>query len=156
MKQRIIIITLICLLIVVLLLLCKSCGNQPEDAEGLQIDPAAQSWQGNQDLHRASSGKEIAIPGFTRLSFLADTTAQKVNFFNPQENDVLFVFFLYVDDALLWQSGYCPPGNGYYNIQLSEVLKNGEYNAILKIECYKEDGTQCNGASIPFILTVED
>lgn len=155
MKKKIWIVLLICLLIVLLLLLCKSCG-QPEDDSTLPIDGDAQSWQGNQDLHRGKAGKEIAIPGFSSLAFIADQTDQKVNFFNPAENDCLFVFSLFVDDTLLWQSGYCPPGNGYYNIQLSEPLRNGKYSGILKIECYRQNGEQLNGARIPFDLTVED
>ena len=155
MKQKKIILTVICLLIV-LIMMCRSCADKPEDSRLLAIDPAAQSWQGNQNLHRPSSGKEIAIPGFTHLSFLADSTEQKVNFFNPNENDCYFVFSLYVADNLLWRSGYCPPGNGYYSIELTESLQCGKYNAALKIECYQEDGKQLNGASIPFTLSVED
>lgn len=155
MKKKIWIILLIGLLIVLLLLLCKSCG-QPEDDSTLPIDGDAQSWQGNQDLHRGKAGKEIAIPGFSSLVFIADQIDQKVNFFNPAENDCLFVFRLFVDDALMWESGYCPPGNGYYNIQLSEPLRNGKYSGILKIECYRQNGDQLNGARIPFDLTVED
>lgn len=157
MKQKIIISILILLLIVLLVLLCKSCQTPPQTADSaLEVDPAAQSWQGYQQTYRASSGKGIAIPGFQKLTFLADSTAQSVNFYNPQTNDCLFVFLLYADDALLWQSGYCPPGNGYYNIEISEPLRNGEYNGILEIQCFRPSGEQLNGARVEFDLIVEE
>lgn len=148
-------IVLLFILLVVLILLLSRC-NQSEINGTLPIDSNAQVWEGNQNLHKPSDTKEIAIPGFTHLSFLADSIEQQVNFYNPANNDCLFVFSLYVDNTLLWRSGYCPAGNGYYSIQLLESLQRGHYNAVLKIECYRENGEQLNGARIPFDLTVEE
>lgn len=63
---------------------------------------------------------------------------------------------LYINDIAYWQSGYCPAGNGYYDIELSQPLEKGEYTGFLKIQVFKPDGTEVNGAKVKFDLLVKD
>ena len=90
------------------------------------------------------------------MVFIADQTTQKVNFYNPEINDCLFLMSLYVDEELLWQSGYVKPGDGYYEIELSRALPEGENfkNGCLRIQCYKLDGTTLNSARVSFKLMI--
>lgn len=63
---------------------------------------------------------------------------------------------MYVNDEVLWQSGYCVAGNGYYNIDIAKPLATGDYSAYLKIECFKDDGTPLNSAKVEFDLKVQE
>ena len=88
--------------------------------------------------------------------FISNQTSQKVNFYNPSENDCLFKLTLYADDKQLWESGYIQPSDGYYDIEISDPLDNGEYEGKLIYQCCKEDGTQLNSAVVSFKLTVKE
>lgn len=120
----------------------------------LKLDESAVVWDGNQNLRIPHEKGGIAIPGFDTLTFTANTTAQRVNFYNPEENSCLFLMTLYVGDAQYWQSGYVEPGKGYYDIELSESLSAGEYDAALLVQCYQQSGEALNSARIEFDLTV--
>lgn len=159
MKKNRLIMCIIALLILALFLcvISRSCNSsEPEDA--LSMDSDAVNWNGHQELQQNSSeSKGIHIPGFSSLVFTANQTTQSVNFFNPEENgDRLFLMTLYVDDELLWESGYCPAGQGYYTIELSEPLMAGAYSGYLRIRCFTPQGAELNGARINFDLTVQE
>lgn len=147
--------------VVIALLLClllKTCGSSTEPTPTLPIDGNAIQWQGNQDLQQVTpEQKGTHIAGFKSLVFTANQTTQQVNFVNPAENvDKLFLMTLFVDDKQLWQSGYCPAGQGYYTIELSEPLKVGSYTGYLEIKVYRTSGEQLNGANVQFDLTVQE
>lgn len=122
----------------------------------LLSDENAEEWNGNQNLPNGekSETKTIKIPGFDSLAFTAGQKVQKVNFFNPEENDCLFRMTLFVDDKQYWQSGYVEPGKGYYDITLDDTLESGDYNAYLLIECFKDDSTALNNAKVEFEMKV--
>lgn len=122
----------------------------------LPIDNNAEEWNGDQKLPSGakSDDKTIKIPGISSLVFIEDQKGQKVNFYNPKENDCLFRMTLYIEDKQYWQSGYIDPGKGYYDITLDAMLKSGDYNGALLIECYKEEGTALNSAKVEFNLKV--
>lgn len=157
-KRKRIYIFLIILLLLLLLgaiiyILCNQANSSPE----LPTDENAVVWEGEQKVPRLPNGqKGIAIPGFDTLVFSANQTHQKVNFFNPDNNDCLFLMTLYADGKQLWKSGYCKPGMGYYDIEISEPLKAGKYSAYLKVQCFKEDGTALNGAKVEFDITAQE
>lgn len=99
----------------------------------------------------------IAIPGLESLVFVADQKEQKVNFFNPAENEgILIALSLVVDDAVLWQSGNIEAGKGYYDIELSEPLKAGTYDAYLVYDCFTSEGIKLNSAQVKFTLYVQE
>lgn len=125
----------------------------------LPVDENAEDWNGDQRLQNGSGkdSKTIKIPGFDSLTFLANQKEQKVNFKNPEENSCLFRMTLLINDKQYWQSPGCvEPGKGYYEIELDEPLKSGDYDGALFVECFKEDGTVLNSAKVKFnIMVVE-
>ena len=127
-----------------------------EDKPLLPIDELAKKWKGNQDLSSSGENKEIDVPGFKTLVFKANQTSQKVNFYNPSENDCLFKLTLYADDKQLWESGYIQPNDGYYDIEINNSLDVGEYTGKLLYQCYKDDGTQLNSAVATFKMIVKE
>lgn len=151
--MAIIILLLLLLIGAIIYIFC----NQHDSLPTLPTDENAVTWEGEQKTPRLQNGqKGIAISGFDTLVFSANQTHQKVNFYNPSENDCLFRMTLYVNDEALWQSGYCASGNGYYDIDITEPLAAGDYSAHLKIECFKVDGTPLNGAKVEFNLKVQE
>ena len=106
--------------------------------------------------YRGGENQEIDVPGFKTLVFRANQTSQKVNFYNPEENECLFKLKLYANDKQLWESGYIQPSDGYYDIEISDPLDVGEYDGKLIYQCYKDDGTQLNSAVVTFKLIVKE
>lgn len=158
-KEKIFIILLALLLIIaisiVIYLLCSNSSTSPDLS--LPTDNNAVQWEGNQSLNNPNNnGKGIAIPGINSLVFRSGQTLQKVNFYNPSENNCLFLMTLYIDDNIYWQSGFVEPGKGFYTIDLLQVVDVGEYQGALKIQCYKPDGTTLNSAKVTFDLIVEE
>lgn len=155
-KKKIVIVILILLLLAIgISTIVFKRSNNP--ALSLLPDENASSWQGKQELDKPKTEiKQIAIPGFDSLVFISGQTMQRVNFYNPKENDCLIVFSLHIDDKELWRSGYVEPEKGYYSIELNEPLETGTYKASLLHECYKPDGTPLNSANIDFTLIVQE
>lgn len=154
MKKRYVIVILVILLFTILQAVCMWRNAKP--IERIQPDSNASDWNGEHELDkRKTEVRQIAIPGIDSLFFKADQKEQKVNFYNPKSNECLMVFVLYVDDRVMWRSGYCKPDSGYYTIELNEPLKEGEYDANLMHECYREDGATLNSANVKFKLYVQ-
>lgn len=121
-------------------------------------DELAEKWKGDQELSQGGESIDVEIPGFTKLVFTADKTEQKVNFYNPDsnaENEFLLQFTLFADDKQIWQSGYCEPGRGYYDISLDKTLSKGEYEGILLAQVFTKEGKALNAAQIEHKIIVE-
>lgn len=153
-KSFLIILLFVILLLIAFIFLFNRQGKT--DNLLLPIDKLAEKWKGDQDLPTNGENKEIDIPGFKTLVFYTNQTSQKVNFYNPKENDCLFKLTLYADDKQLWESGYIQPNDGYYDIEISDSLNVGEYTGKLLYQCYKDDGTQLNSAVVTFKLIVKE
>jgi len=156
-KKNIIIILLILLLIFLVSTIIFLLKSEKNSESFLPTDKKASEWSGKQQLDSpyTNTGK-IAVPGFDSLVFVTDRKEQKVNFYNPSENQCLFLMTLYVDNKEYWKSGYVKPGDGYYNITLNNPLSIGIYDAYLNIQCFKEDGKALNSANVDFKLTVQE
>lgn len=150
MKKKILLPTIIVLLL---------CGifyifffGRSDDKVILLSDNNAEEWEGNQQLMTGikSETKSIRIPGFESLAFYAGQKTQKVNFFNPEENECLFKMSLLIDQQTYWQSEFVEPGKGFYEIELKEALKAGDYAGSLLIECYDKEGKALNNARVEF------
>lgn len=158
MKNKRLLYIILPIVIFALLWCFRSCGNA-DTLPDIQLDGNAIDWYGNQQLQQPTQDiKGYAVTGFKSLVFTADETTQKVNFVNPECNtEYLFKMSLIVDDRILWESsGYCPAGQGYYNIDLSEPLPVGSYTGYLRIEVITTEGRQCNGAKVEFNLIVQE
>ena len=158
-KRKLLIILLLLLLVIICAVIALWHRRKPRSSDAnpnLETDSNADEWDGEQPLNsRKQDVKNIAIPGIQSLVFDVNNSKQKVNFYNPEENDCLIQFTLVVDDKELWQSGYCSPGKGYYEIELSEPLEVGEYQAHLHYGCFRENGEALNSANMQFTLYVQ-
>lgn len=148
--------TILQILLIILLIIAMFVGirftvNNKDDV--LTNDENAVGWNGEQSLPKPTIGNlpAIEIPGFNKLVLIANTTKQKVNFYNPKGNDCYFQMNLYVNDEPLWQSGNVPPGSGYYEIELTKPLKEiGTVSGYLEIRCFRRDCTELNSATVKF------
>lgn len=133
--------------------------SRPSDLDSpLNLDLSAVTWDGTRNTRpkQASTGS-VCIPGFDSLTFIAGTTMQEVNFYNPQENgDRLFKFTLFVEEEEIWGSEYVPAGSGFYEIDILRTYTPGEYTGFLRVQVFRPDGTEVNGARVEFILYVTE
>ena len=114
-----------------------------------------QKWRGKQVIEQTQDQvKQISIPGIDKMTFTANDTEQRVNIYNPETNDCTIVFSLYIDEELLWRSGKCVPGYGFYDITLAHGLEAGNYQGVLLYEC-ERDGKQLNSAKVNVEITVK-
>lgn len=140
------------LIIIALLLILLAMGRL--NSEGTDLNSSGTKWTGKQELEQISSDeKSIAIPGQSEIYFNAGKTCQKVNIYNPEENDCSMIFTLIADGEEIWKSGECFPGYGYYTIDIERPLETGTYDAILVHECFR-DSIQLNTANINLKLIV--
>ncbi len=156
-KRKYIVLGVIILLLCGLILLLRYCNTDTtpySPSDGLQVDEGAVDWEGNKGPSQGQGSGGIAIPGFDKLIFTADQIKQQVNFHNPATNDCLFLMTLYVENEEYWQSGYVEAGKGYYNIELYKPISAGEYDAELRIQCFRSTGVELNSARVTFDLTV--
>lgn len=139
--------------IIALLLILIATGRLNE-SDTTVPESSGTKWTGKQELEQATGEqKSIAIPGQSEMYFNAGQIHQRVNIYNPEENDCSMIFTLEVDGEAIWKSGECYPGFGFYEIDLSRSLEAGQYSANLVHECYR-DGTQLNTANVSFSLIV--
>lgn len=154
-KRRIYLLIILVLLLLLIGAVIYIFTMQTDKPPQLQQDENAVVYDGDKSTYHLPNGqKGIGIPGIESLVFQKGTTIQQVNFFNPDGNDCLFLMTLLVDGEEYWRSGYCNPGTGYYEIELTKSISEGDYSGTLKVECYREDGTELNGANVEFKLYV--
>lgn len=114
-------------------------------------------WDGNNiTVARDKNEKYIAIPCFTDLSFHANQTAQKVNIYNPEENECIMDFSIVLSDGtVIWESGDTYPGYGFHDIE-SKPLSSGTYEARIITRCFTIDKkSELNGSSFKFKINVK-
>lgn len=123
-----------------------------EDSEN---NSTAVKWNGKQETEKVRTEVHyIEIPGITGMVFKANETFQRVNIHNPETNDCQMVFTLIINNKEYWKSGKCNPGYGYYELELSEQLEAGIYNASLLYECFR-NGNALNSAIMNVTITVQ-
>jgi len=148
-----IIIIIVCLLIIdgamFWLLGLGKKGNK-----SIQADGNSSTWEGSQRIDFGLSMDMISIAGMSEIILKADQIEQRVNFHNPNENTCYIIFNLVLDGEVIWRSGYCPPGHGYYNITLNKPIPKGEYDADVLHECFTGEGKKLNSAKIHTKLKV--
>lgn len=148
-----IIIIIICLLIVDVSMFWL-LGLGKKGNKSIQADGNSSAWEGSQKIDSGLTMDMISIAGMSEIILRADQIDQKVNFHNPEENTCYIVFNLVLDGDVIWQSGYCPPGCGYYSITLNKPVQKGEYDADVLHECFTGDGEKLNSAKIHTKLKV--
>ena len=77
--------------------------------------------------------------------------------YNPEENDCLFAFFLYLDEETepLYTSDYVEPGMAIREVELDRGLSAGNYTLYIRIATLDPvEMTARNGASVKTSLIV--
>lgn len=147
-------ISLISLAITILSLIVV-CLNKCSD--GKSSVPSGIRWDGNNiTVSRDVDKKYIAIPCFADLSFRANQTAQRVNIYNPEENECIMDFSIVLSDgAVIWETDNTLPGYGFHDIELTKPLSSGVYEARLITRCFTMDNkSELNGSSFKFKIKV--
>lgn len=114
----------------------------------LGLDPNATAEQ--QQKEQVEEADSIAIPGFDKFVFQAESVEQDVTFENPEQNDVYFIVSLSIDDAPVYESKLIEPGKGVYSIELPAEYAEGEYAGKLTYETRSMNNPdeKKNGAAI--------
>lgn len=143
-------ITMVTLLLTIAFALTYSLLSENKNLMG--VDSSAVNWNGKRKAESKGNNDSIAIPGFSKLMFIANKRTQQVNFFNPEANDCYFKLTLLTENGeTLWTSDLIEPGKGLYSIELLQELPEGQHeNAVLKYECFTldEDQSPLNGSEI--------
>lgn len=146
-----VLIVLVAALLWACLCIQESISNTPPISNGIK-------WNGsNITVNHDKNEKYIAIPCFTDLTFRANQTAQKVNIYNPEENECIMDFSIVLSDGtVIWESDNTFPGYGFHDIELTKPLSSGTYEARFTTRCFTIDKkSELNGNSFKFKINVE-
>lgn len=146
-RKRVIILIIAVLVILLAFGLFRSC-NDEVTPNSKQDTPKTSTLD---FVSADSNNNSIIIPAMNGLTFKAAEINQSVDFYNPAENNCVFVMGLYLSDStLLWKSDYIQPSENISEITIAQPLKKGLYkNCLLVYECYSLDGkTKLNGSEI--------
>lgn len=140
--------------------LVHSCQNNKPLTEsgGLILDEDAQPYDPSADLV-ADNVNGIAIPGYGDIYFPADETTVQLTLYNPEKNNCLFRFELYIDDNTepIASTDLIEAGKAVESITLSHPLQAGEYTLGIKVLPYTvENYTALNNALVRAKLYVID
>lgn len=114
-------------------------------------------WDGNSiTVNRDKPEKYIAIPCFTDVNFISNQTSQKVNIYNPEENECVMSFAIVLSDrTVILESDNVYPGYGFHDIEITQTLSAGIYEARLITRCFTMDKkSELNGSSFKFKINV--
>ncbi len=134
--------------------LSKSENTQSADAQETTASEA--STEESETVEKLTD--TIAMPGYSWLNLIADTTEQELTLPNPPQNFCqMRMSLILADGTVLWTSGLVQPGEESDPIVLSTPLAHGEYlDTTLKYECFTIDEamTPLNGGEITLSLRV--
>ncbi len=114
------------------------------------FDENAQDYTPSYDPGTITDPDHIAIPGYSELKMEADTNVINVALWNPDGNPCYFKFSIIMDDEVLYESGLVAPGQAVVEVELSETIPQGIYDAIIKIRTYDLEDTESelNGGEV--------
>lgn len=133
-------------------------SSEPVSQQGLNSDPDAQSWSPSEALE--NDGQQgTRIPGYSTIVWPAGEKEVEITLYNPEENDCLFVYQLYLEgqeEEPLYTSGTIEPGKAVRSISLSRALQSGSYSLKLHIMPYdRETEAPLNDAVVTAALIVQ-
>ena len=120
---------------------------------GLKIDTKAVSWSASVDDGEHGG---IKIPGYGDIYFPADETSVKITLYNPEANNCLFSFELYLDndENPISSTGLIEPGKAVTEAELNRALNIGEYELKIKVNVFSAEGKTMNNAIVKTKLFV--
>lgn len=129
--------------ILVLLVLLKCCNNKSNTPQPSDDRNQTTSTTKPLDFVPAvdAPSNSITIPAVTGLNMKSCQLQQKVDFYNPKENQCYFVISIYLsDDTLIYRSDYLAPSETITEITLLQPLQKGTYkNCRIVYNCYTLD-----------------
>lgn len=136
-------ILLLIAVILVLLLLLKCCNNKSNTPPPSGDTSQTTSTTKPLDFVPAVDAPQnsITIPAVSGLNLKSGQLQQKVDFYNPKENQCYFVISIYLsDDTLIYKSDYLAPAETITEITLLQTLQKGTYrNCRMVYNCYTLD-----------------
>lgn len=155
--KKVIALFLLIILVVLLMTFIGSINDCPDTPQKIVFDSGSTDWNGNQELDsvKKESSGYITIPGLFEMVLKEGVTKQRVNIYNPEANQCYMIFNLICNGDVIWCSGYCKPGTGFYCIELNYPLISGKYKGSILYECYSPEGEQLNSANIAFPIYVQ-
>ena len=121
-----------------MLLLFKCCSSN-RGTEPPPSDTTSTTENKTLDFIPAGdSSDSINIPAVTGLNLKSGQLQQKVDFYNPKENQCYFIISIYLsDDTLIYKSDYLAPTETITEINLLQTLQRGTYkNCRIVYNCY--------------------
>lgn len=136
-------ILLLIVVILVLLLLLKCCSNKANTLSPSEDTNQTTSADKTLDFIPAvdTLSNSITIPAVTGINLRSGQLQQKVDFYNPKENQCYFVISIYLsDDTLIYKSDFLAPTDTITEINLLQTLQKGTYkNCRMVYNCYTLD-----------------
>lgn len=144
-RKRWIILLILLLILLLGLKQCQSLFDQPDTHNKIELEEGKE-WDGQlpQNGERPMAGDQvgIAIPGYSIIY------GPEVQLINPANNDVYFVYKIYKDEALVYETKLISP-NHVATFNATEVLGKGRHQVRFEIETYDMETNQpCNGATM--------
>lgn len=161
-KRKIVLLSILALIIVLVSVVGfvhSSHNNKPlAESCGLILDENAQPYDPSADFI-ADNANGIAIPGYGDIYFPADETTVHLTLYNPEGNNCLFRFELYIDSTAepIASTDLIEAGKAVDSITLSHPLQAGEHTLNIKVLPYTvENHTALNNALVRAKLYVID
>lgn len=141
MKRKAIALSVLAVLLILICVMSLVHGYWMDKASpesgGMILDADAQPYDPSADLTGGvTSG--IAIPGYGDIYFPAGETTVQLTLYNPEKNNCLFRFELYIDDAAepIAATDLIEAGKAVQTVTLSHPLQAGEYTLSIKVLPY--------------------
>lgn len=136
-------ILLLIVVMLILLLLLKCCSNKASTPSPSEDTSQTTSTDKTLDFIPAvdAPSNSITIPAVTGINLKSGQLQQKVDFYNPKENNCYFVISIYLsDDTLIYKSDFLAPTETITEINLLQTLQKGTYqNCRIVYNCYTLD-----------------
>lgn len=135
-------ILLLLIIVIILMLLLFKCCSSNRGTEPPPSDTTSTTENKTLDFIPAGdSSDSINIPAVTGLNLKSGQLQQKVDFYNPKENQCYFIISIYLsDDTLIYKSDYLAPTETITEINLLQTLQRGTYkNCRIVYNCYTLD-----------------
>ena len=135
-------IPLLLIIVIILMLLLFKCCSSNRGTEPPPSDTTSTTENKTLDFVPAGDASDsITIPAVTGLNLKSGQLQQKVDFYNPKENQCYFIISIYLsDDTLIYKSDYLAPAETITEITLLQTLQKGTYrNCRIVYNCYTLD-----------------
>ena len=107
--------------------------------QGVVFDDNAKEYTPVDLVNNSEEG--IAIPGYSTICFPEGEKRVEITLYNPEKNNCLFGFELYIDgkENPIATTGLVEPGKAVQNVELNEPLQAGNYKLKIKVNTYTID-----------------